>query len=143
MRNKNNQTEKNLSLQVNPRIICNLLICRRGVLQREAGRQVGGRRRGGRRQGALHQGLRGLRRLHRVRQQCGRHQRDGRLLQRVRQVRGHNGETETPPCKFLHSHFSDFFILTFQTSSLLYFRFARKQLLPSLMPRFLGLARYF
>merc|ERR1712107_540878 len=73
--------------KVNPRIICNLLICREGVLQREAGRQVGGRRRGGRRQGALHQGLRGL---HRVRQQCGRHQRDGRLLQRVRQVRGHN-----------------------------------------------------
>ena len=145
MRNKNNQTEKNLSLQVNPRIICNLLICREGVLQREAGRQVGGRRRGSRRQGALQQGLRGLRRLHRVRQQCGRHQRDGRLLQRVRQVRGHNGETETPQktFRFLHSHFSDFFILTFQTSSLLYFRFARKQLLPSLMPRFLGLARYF
>merc|ERR1712012_53118 len=44
-----------------------LLICREGVLQREAGRQVGGRRRGGRRQGALHQGLRGLRRLHRLR----------------------------------------------------------------------------
>merc|ERR1711879_400062 len=39
--------------KVNPRIICNLLICREGLLQCEAGRQVGGRRRGGRRQGAL------------------------------------------------------------------------------------------
>merc|ERR1712203_430141 len=56
----------------------------------EAGRQVGGRRRGGRRQGALHQGLRGLRRLNRVRQQCGRHQWHGRLLQRIWQVCGHN-----------------------------------------------------
>ena len=130
MRNKNNQTEKNLSLQVNPRIICNLLICREGVLQREAGRQVGGRRRGGRRQGALHQGLRGLRRLHRVRQQCGRHQRDGRLLQRVRQVRGHNGERQKLLKKtfrflifqispfsffrFIHSLFSDLFTFIFQ-----------------------------
>ena len=114
-----------------------LLICREGVLQREAERQVGGRRRGGRRQGALHQGLRGLRRLHRVRQQCGRHQRDGRLLQRVWQVRDHNGETETPQEKL-----SDFSLFIIQTSSLLYCRFARKQLLPSLMPRFLGLARY-
>ena len=90
------------------RISRHLLISREGVLQCEAGRQVGGRRRGGRRQGALHQGLRGLRRLHRVRQQCGRHQRDGRLLQRVRQVCGHNGETETPQEKL-----SDFSLFIF------------------------------
>ena len=81
-----------LLVQINPRRQRNMLISRGGLLQRNRRWQVW---RGGRRdrcQGVLQQGLQRLRRVHQLRQQCRRRERDGRLLQWLWQVSDHNGK---------------------------------------------------
>ena len=92
-----------LLVQVNPRRQRNMLLSRGGLLQRNRRGQVW---RGGRRdrcQGVLQQGLQRLRRVHQLRQQCRRRQRDGRLLQWLWQVSDHNGKKAIAATNALHS----------------------------------------
>ena len=92
-----------LFVQVNPRRQRNMLLSRGGLLQRNRRGQVW---RGGRRdrcQGVLQQGLQRLRRVHQLRQQCRRRQRDGRLLQWLWQVSDHNGKKAIAAANALHS----------------------------------------
>ena len=137
------------NLQVDPRQQRNMLSSWGSLLQREGRGQVWRGGRGRRRQGGLHQGLQRLRRIHQLRQQRGRRQRDGWLLQRVWQVCHHNGKIKIFEKFSTHSNSNSksvitmirYILINFQLIQF-FFRFARKLQWLSLTQRLVVQARW-